>query len=443
MSIAIRADKLGKLYHFGATHAGSLRELAVGAWKRLFGRSEALLLPHEEDRYREFSERAGQEDGTFWALRDVSFEVKTGEVIGIIGPNGSGKSTLLKILSQITAPTTGRVEIHGHVASLLEVGTGFHPELSGRENVFLNGAILGMTRSEIRRRFDEIVGFSGVDKFIDTPVKRYSSGMYTRLAFSVAIHLAPDILFLDEVLAVGDVAFRQKCLNKIKEMRQKNRTILLVSHSLEAITSFCDRTLLLERGKLVQEGISQKVVESYYESVFPANENVPLAERRDRTGDGSARLISFTLETKDPHHKAIHTDSQLQFTLGYRSDKPILSPQFWIVIRDTTNARVFLFDSHMEGGLPSSLPPEGCVICLTGPINLTPGRCHVDIGLHKENVEADAVQDVEHFDVLAEAASDSEKIPPRNWALCVLRHQWLFKEDSPAQSSNGNHLGTA
>src|ERR1700677_3817846 len=199
----------------------------------------------------------------FWALRDVSFELKRGEVMGIIGRNGAGKSTLLKILSRITEPTSGRIEIDGRVASLLEVGTGFHPELSGRENIFLNGAILGMGRSEIRAKFDEIVAFAEVEKFLDTPVKRYSSGMYVRLAFAVAAHLEPEILIVDEVLAVGDAEFQKKCLGKMKDVAGHGRTVLFVSHNMAAIETLCSRALLLARGGVVSDGQVDAVIDDY------------------------------------------------------------------------------------------------------------------------------------------------------------------------------------
>jgi len=200
------------------------------------------------------------------ALSDISFEVNRGEVLGIIGKNGAGKSTLLKILARITVPTSGYAEIHGKVSSLLEVGTGFHPELTGRENVYLNGTVLGMTKLEVDRKFDEIVEFSGVEKFIDTPVKRYSSGMKVRLAFSVAAHMEPEILIIDEVLAVGDAAFQKKCLNKMQDVREKGRTILFVSHNMSAVTRICDRTILLESGSIIKDGPSHEVVSSYLQS---------------------------------------------------------------------------------------------------------------------------------------------------------------------------------
>ena len=214
----------------------------------------------------------------FHALKDVSFEVQQGEVLGIIGRNGAGKSTLLKILSRITEPTAGKITIRGRVASLLEVGTGFHPELTGRENIFLNGAILGMTRAEIKKKFDEIVDFSGVEKFLDTPVKRYSSGMYVRLAFAVAAHLEPEILIVDEVLAVGDVAFQQKCLGKMKDVSaSEGRTVLFVSHNLAAVRQLCSRALLLEKGSLTAHGSVHSILSAYGQSM---EEGAPLAVPR-------------------------------------------------------------------------------------------------------------------------------------------------------------------
>src|SRR5690242_6302520 len=257
--VVIRAEGLGKKYLIG--HAAeperyaALRDtLARGAgnmWRRMgdIARGRALL--------------SGEKIEEFWALRDVSFEVRRGEVLGIIGRNGAGKSTLLKILSRITEPSEGRVTIDGRVASLLEVGTGFHPELTGRENIFLNGAILGMTRAEIRRRFDEIVAFAEVERFLDTPVKRYSSGMYVRLAFAVAAHLQPEILVVDEVLAVGDAAFQKKCLGKMQDVATGGRTVLFVSHNMAAIARLCRRALLLQQGSVVADGPVQRVVSSY------------------------------------------------------------------------------------------------------------------------------------------------------------------------------------
>jgi lipopolysaccharide transport system ATP-binding protein len=239
---AISVSHVSKRYTIGAQKDGSLRGTLAG----LIGSKSANK----------------QEE--FWALNDVSFDIKKGEVIGIIGKNGAGKSTLLKILSQITKPSSGRIEINGRVASLLEVGTGFHPELSGRENIYLNGTILGMTRQEVKDKFNEIVEFSGVEKFIDTPVKHYSSGMYVRLAFAVAAHLEPEILIIDEVLAVGDAEFQKKCLGKMKEVAGHGRTVIFVSHNMTAVKNLCNRCVVLEKGTVLFNGFTETAIQKYF-----------------------------------------------------------------------------------------------------------------------------------------------------------------------------------
>ena len=241
---------------------------------------------------------AGDEVEEFWALRDVSFEVKRGEVLGIIGRNGAGKSTLLKILSRITEPTKGRAEINGRVASLLEVGTGFHPELTGRENIFLNGAILGMTRAEIRTKFDEIVAFAEVEKFLDTPVKRYSSGMYVRLAFAVAAHLNPEILIVDEVLAVGDAQFQKKCLGKMQDVAKGGRTILFVSHNMEAINRLCNTGLLLKNGMVVFHGLAHSATEMYLNGGLETHSEKTW-DYKNAPGDSIVKLLAVKAESEN------------------------------------------------------------------------------------------------------------------------------------------------
>jgi lipopolysaccharide transport system ATP-binding protein len=251
-NLAIRCEGLSKRYRIGGAtdHYKVLREVISDAAAAPFRRLKSAA-------------RNGNNNGYIWALDDVSFEIAAGEVVGIIGQNGSGKTTLLKILSRITKPTRGHAEIHGRVGSLLEVGTGFHPELSGRENIFLNGAILGMRKSEIERKFDEIVAFAEVEKFIDTPVKRYSSGMYVRLAFGVASHMETEVLLVDEVLAVGDAQFQKKCFEKMREIKSQGRTILFVSHNMSAVRSICKEALILEKGKLVAQGEIDQTVDQY------------------------------------------------------------------------------------------------------------------------------------------------------------------------------------
>lgn len=261
---AIKVENVGKLYRIGeeVRARGSLGDAIFDFLKSPVTNYRKYRSLYNFDDVENF---AGNADvgNILWALEDVSFEVKAGEVVGIIGTNGAGKSTLLKILSRITPPTRGRVEIHGRVSSLLEVGTGFHNELTGRENVFLNGTVLGMRKKEIERKFDEIVEFSGVEKFLDTPVKRYSSGMRVRLAFAVAAHLEPEVLIIDEVLAVGDAAFQRKCLNKMQEVGDEGRTVLFVSHNMPAVTRMCQRVILLNKGKVMVDGTAYEVVSAY------------------------------------------------------------------------------------------------------------------------------------------------------------------------------------
>jgi lipopolysaccharide transport system ATP-binding protein len=255
----IKVENLYKQYRLGQVSTGSIAHDLNRWWHTVRGK---------EDPYQKITglNNRDQADSSeyVWALQDINFSVKQGEVLGIIGKNGAGKSTLLKILSKVTSPTKGNIKVKGRIASLLEVGTGFHPELTGRENIFLNGAILGMTKSEIRSKFDEIVAFSGVEKYIDTPVKRYSSGMYVRLAFAVAAHLEPEILIVDEVLAVGDAEFQKKCLGKMKDVSGEGRTVLFVSHNMAAVKSLCTRGIMLENGKITTSGSTDKIVKSYF-----------------------------------------------------------------------------------------------------------------------------------------------------------------------------------
>jgi lipopolysaccharide transport system ATP-binding protein len=257
--LAIKVEHVYKQYKLGLVNTGTLVHDINRWWHKINGKQDPYeILTGENDRTRKTS------NDYVWALNDINFDVVSGEVLGIIGKNGAGKSTLLKILSRVTTPTKGKVKVKGRIASLLEVGTGFHPELTGRENIFLNGAILGMTKTEIRSKFDEIVAFSGVEKYIDTPVKRYSSGMYVRLAFAVAAHLEPEILIVDEVLAVGDADFQKKCLGKMKDVSGEGRTVLFVSHNMAAVKSLCSRAMLLKNGEVSVLGSTNDVVKEYF-----------------------------------------------------------------------------------------------------------------------------------------------------------------------------------
>jgi lipopolysaccharide transport system ATP-binding protein len=278
---------------------GLSKEYRLGVRRARYGTLRDTLMDAARAPWRVFSGNGSPPPETLWALKDLSFEIGRAEVVGIIGRNGAGKSTLLKVLSRVTKPTRGRAELYGRVGSLLEVGTGFHPELTGRDNVYLSGAILGMRRAEIERKFDEIVAFAEVEKFLETPVKHYSSGMYLRLAFAVAAHLEPDILIVDEVLAVGDMAFQRKCLNKMQDVRGHGRTVLFVSHSMPAIARLCPRVLLLSEGRLVRDGPADEVISLYVGSGMSTLAERHWPDRGKAPGDDVVRLRSVRVRTED------------------------------------------------------------------------------------------------------------------------------------------------
>lgn len=331
MTSAVHAESVGKRYLLGSRSHGSYRtlreslvDLAASPWRRFHGRN-------------------GSKVGEFWALQDVSFQVQPGEVLGIIGRNGAGKSTLLKILSQITRPSRGRVTIEGRVGSLLEVGTGFHPELTGRENVFLNGSILGMSRSEIQRKFDDIVSFAEVEEFLDTPVKRFSSGMYVRLAFSVAAHLEPEILIIDEVLAVGDASFQKKCLNKMEDVGKQGRTVLFVSHNMQAVTRLCQRAVLLEAGNIVADGSTTVVAARYLRGENGSSAHRVWEKDDRRPGDNVARLLSVRMVTPTGdtcESLDIRQEIGLEMTWEALIADHVLVPNFHVYFEDGTCAFV-------------------------------------------------------------------------------------------------------
>lgn len=311
MSTVIRVENVSKIYQLGKVGTGTLVSDIQRTIAKLSGKEDPLLRIGEKY----------SEDGIHIALRDVSFNVTQGQVLGIIGKNGAGKSTLLKIVSRVTAPTTGKIKMKGRLASLLEVGTGFHPELSGRENIFLNGAILGMTKKEVARKFDEIVEFSGVAKFIDTPVKRYSSGMYVRLAFAVAAHLEPEILIVDEVLAVGDADFQRKCLGKMKDVSSQGRTVLFVSHNMEAVKNLCQEVVLLEKGQVAEIGNPTAVINSYFKRNTEYNSKV-IFEEAQAPGNEIVKLRKVELQIHNGETLDINHGFDLHFEFDLKNDFP-------------------------------------------------------------------------------------------------------------------------
>jgi lipopolysaccharide transport system ATP-binding protein len=315
--IAIRVEKLGKGYRIGGTphRYKTLRDSIVGTF--------TVLVRHLHN--AQFSSHHSE---TIWALKDISLEIKRGEVVGIIGRNGAGKSTLLKILSRVTEPTEGRIEVYGRVGSLLEVGTGFHSELTGRDNIYLNGAILGMSRNEIKSKFDEIVTFAEVEKFIDTPIKHYSSGMYLRLAFAVAAHLEPEILLVDEVLAVGDMSFQKKCLNKMQDIGQGGRTVLFVSHNMPAITRLCPRTILLENGKILSDDVSYRVVSTYLGSGLGTRAAREWPDLDHAPGNDIVRLRAVRVKSEDGR---ITDAIDIRKPVAIEMEYEVLQPNFVLI----------------------------------------------------------------------------------------------------------------
>lgn len=371
MSIVISAEGLGKQYilqHQTGSRYIALRDVVAEGFRKLVRSATTWAEAPTESKER------------FWALNDVSFKISAGERVGIIGRNGAGKSTLLKVLSRITDPTTGKVTLRGRVASLLEVGTGFHPELTGRENIFLNGAILGMGRSEILKKFDEIVAFAEVERFLDTPVKRFSSGMYVRLAFSVAAHLEVEILIVDEVLAVGDMQFQKKCIGRMEEIAGSGRSILFVSHNMATITSLCNRCILLESGKIAADGAPSEVILKYYSGGSASPAAFDLATSNRRIGDGFAQLLSG--EIKDLEGRILHEPDIAQsfvISMRYRVAESMdvkAVPNFHVYRADGTCAFIV-----MAPNADSVSPGIYSASCIVPPRFLNDGGYFVGLAL--------------------------------------------------------------
>src|SRR6185436_17822505 len=317
----------------------------------------------------------------FWAVRDVSFAVEKGEAVGIIGHNGAGKSTILKLLSNITTPTSGEIMINGRLAALIEVGSGFHPELSGRENIYLNGSILGMTRREITKKLDDIIEFAGVRDFIDTTVKRYSSGMYVRLGFSIAAHLDPDILLLDEVLAVGDASFQRKCIQRITELKKNGTTIVFISHDLRAVQQLCDRVILLKKGQIEADGDPAETIE-LYQSLSAAQFGGPAAGGWGREPSGEAVVTSLTFYDENENEcLSFETGKPLKAVLNYRVDKPLTDVIFEVQFYSQEGRLQSFFSSETLGRTIDVEPGEGSIVFDCSSVGLGPGVYFIDTGI--------------------------------------------------------------
>jgi lipopolysaccharide transport system ATP-binding protein len=389
MSTVITVENLGKkytLHHQQREQYTALRDVIsngvaslgnklIHPFRRSLNPQPSSLIPKSED---------------FWALKDVSFEVKQGDRIGIIGRNGAGKSTLLKILSRITEPTTGSVRIKGRVASLLEVGTGFHPELTGRENIYLNGAILGMGRAEIKKKFDEIVDFAEIEKFLDTPVKRYSSGMYVRLAFAVAAHLEPEILIIDEVLAVGDSQFQKKCLGKMEDVSAKEgRTVLFVSHNMAAIESLCSKALLIASGNVTYSGYPIDAISRYFHAKTGC-EDLDLVRRQDRSGSGKLRVEHFSVcDFNGRETSALFSGYDYTFKIGYskRSEDIFDEVVVSLDIVDENMFRVLMLRTNFTNDNLRLKSSKGVICCRLNDLPLAKGTYRFNLFVSYKEVE--------------------------------------------------------
>ncbi len=422
--VAIGIEDLGKRYRYSgaAPLSYNLRQDIADWVKGLLRRNNKRHATLNEVHERHIADSPEY----FWALRNVNLEINRGDVVGIIGRNGAGKSTLLKLLSRITPPTTGKITLYGRVASLLEVGTGFHRELTGRENIFLNGSILGMRRAEILSKFDEIVAFAEIDKFIDTPVKFYSSGMYVRLAFAVAAHLEPEILVVDEVLAVGDAAFQKKCLGKMGEVAKQGRTVLFVSHNIAAIEALCSKGYMLEKGTVFKSGATGEVIQAYMSS-FMSNGEQTLGQRTDRKGDGKLRFRDVSFRSiGQTAAQSVQCGSDLEISLGYESKAESLrNTVLSITIHNAVGQCLLLFDNEMVGCDFASLPSTGRLNCLIKRFPLAPGQYHVNLYCEVNGSLADWIQQAAQLTVEPGDFYGTGRLPPASHGGVLVSHKWI------------------
>ncbi|QMU27559.1 ABC transporter ATP-binding protein [Adhaeribacter radiodurans] len=418
--IAIKVENLGKLYRLGEVGTGTLSHDLNRWWARMRGKEDPFAkIGETNDRTKK-----GSSDYV-WSLKDVNFEVKQGEVLGIIGRNGAGKSTLLKILSKVTSPTTGRIKVKGRIASLLEVGTGFHPELTGRENIFLNGAILGMTKAEIRSKFDEIVDFSGVERYIDTPVKRYSSGMYVRLAFAVSAFLEPEILIVDEVLAVGDAEFQKKCLGRMKDVSVNDgRTVLFVSHNMAAIQNLCTNGLYMKNGQAIAFGEIDKVITTYL-STLKETSTKNMKTLIDRKGNGRIRVINIVGANNRNEETDIFLVGEklkLKISFDHKGQTERIRANVDIGINNNINDRVAwmstsIFDENLDFSKNLMFEIEKVV--------LTPGIYNINVFCNIENEVADWIENVYSFEVVESDYYLTGRTVPRGQGYLVLDYKTI------------------
>jgi len=418
-NVVIRVEDLSKQYKIGTPkhRHDTLRDHIAETFKSMFGRNGCRS--------------AGDPRDTIWALKDVSFEVKHGEAMGFVVPNGAGKSTLLKVLSRITEPTAGFAEIRGRVSSLLEVGTGFHGELTGRENIYLSGVILGMKKAEINRKFDEIVAFAEIEKFVDTPVKRYSSGMYVRLAFAVAAHLETEILLVDEVLAVGDVEFQKKCLGKMGEVAKQGRTVLFVSHSMATVLNLCSRAILLRSGRLVYDGPAESTIKNHLAHYSSKIAHV-FDDNPERSGNGVVRLIGARIlnEVNQPtSHLVAGRPAFFEFRYkNMTSDQR--GGNILFAIYNQLGVAVSCFDFWLSHGLIERLGGSGVFTCHIPDLPLPIGQYYVNVKLEVNGEEADLVPRALVFNVDSSNFFKSGHTPQLRFCTSLIHHTWTQQTES-------------
>lgn len=440
--IAIICDGLSKQYRIGERESyKALRDVITDAAAAPFRRLRSAIskngngtsvgsadpFPFALSPSPEIRNSNSEIRNSFWALQDVSFEVKRGEVVGIIGRNGAGKSTLLKILSRITKPTKGHAEIHGRVGSLLEVGTGFHPELTGRENIYLNAAILGMRKAEVAKKFDEIVAFAEVEQFIDTPVKRYSSGMYVRLAFAVAAHMETEVLLIDEVLAVGDAQFRTKCLGKMSEVAQYGRTVLFVSHDLSAVNKLAPASLVLEEGRVGFLGPTNEAIRRY--TSIRRERDSDLSSRKDRVGEGLLRMTEIKLtDSAGTETHNIVSGQALTISIAFESSLTGLMPEdiaLDIRFTDSLGHPVTTFSTRFGKRKLEAIDENGILTCIIPSLPLAEDAYFLDLWLAYRGVRSDYIERAADVQVTTVDYFETGESPVKQWhGASIIAHEW-------------------
>jgi lipopolysaccharide transport system ATP-binding protein len=416
----IKVESISKLYKLGKVSSKTIKDDLRIAWANMLGKENPFFSKGVEN------ERTDSGGGDYvWALKDINFEVKQGEVLGIIGKNGAGKSTLLKILSRVTSPTKGRIQVKGRIASLLEVGTGFHPDLSGRENIFLNGAILGMTQREVKLKLDEIVAFSGVEKYIDTPVKRYSSGMYVRLAFAVAAHLEPEILIIDEVLAVGDAEFQKKCLGKMKDVSGQGRTVLFVSHNMGAVQNLCSSVVVMKNGKIHFPKMETSQGISHFNQMMMEKTETLLNERIDRSGSGLLRFQG--LDWLDGNKKPINNPicgSDVYIQLIIKNQRVLRNVTVSIGVNNLNGDSVALFSTKLTNSPFELSAGESFLYCKIDNFPISPGMYLINLYAESDGEILDWVQESNLVEVESgDFYGTGQSIPLTHQSVCI-KHIW-------------------